>query len=249
MTRLPPTFLVPYRPAPSPSTRPGFPSQTLPVAPAPDGARAEDLGPRRYSPAARAAPQPPEGGRHPVVTSDSERPVAILPAPVTRGRAPVRKSPARRTAGTTEGTPLADIFIDTRKALEAARLLKEQIAQLAAGDTEFIRDTLEGEIDFEEIARALLASLGDDEALMAGLKTYGDDLSARRDRIAGRIQLKRALLASALAIAERPKLELDIGTLSLTQVPPKAQVIEEADIPASYWQPQPPQARPQGADG
>ena len=37
----------------------------------------------------------------------------------------------------------------TRKALEAARLMKEQIAQLAAGDMEFIRDTLEGEIDFD----------------------------------------------------------------------------------------------------
>lgn len=135
---------------------------------------------------------------------------------------------------------MTGIVMDARKALDAARLLKEQIVQLAAGDTEFIRDTLEGEIAFEEMARALLASLGDDEALMAGLKAYGDDLSARRDRIAGRIQLKRALLASALAIAERPKLELDIGTLSLTQVPPKAQVIEEADIPASYWRPQPP---------
>ena len=76
--------------------------------------------------------------------------------------------------------------------------------------------------------------------MIAGLKAYSDDLSARRDRIAARIQVKRALLASALAIAERPKLELDIGTLSLTKVPPKAQIVEEADIPASYWQPQPP---------
>ena len=135
---------------------------------------------------------------------------------------------------------MQDIVSATHKALAAARLMKEQIAQLAADDMEFIRDTLEGEIDFEDIARSLLASLGDDEAMIAGLKTYSDDLSARRDRIAARIQLKRALLASALALAERPKLQLDIGTLSLTKVPPKAQIVEEADIPASYWQPQPP---------
>ena len=81
-------------------------------------------------------------------------------------------------------------------------------------------------------------SLGDDEALIAGLKTYSDDLSARRDRIAARIQLKRALLASALALAERPKLPTRHWyPQSLPRSPPKAHIVEEADIPASYWQP------------
>ena len=153
---------------------------------------------------------------------------------------PCTKVLVRRAARKTEGTTITNPVLDAWKAIEAARVLKEQIAQLAAGDTEFIRDTLEGETDFEGIARSLLASIGEDEALIAGLKTYGDDLSVRRDRIATRVQLKRALLASALEIAERPKLELDIGTLSLTKVPPKAQVLEEADVPADYWQPQPP---------
>jgi hypothetical protein len=133
-----------------------------------------------------------------------------------------------------------DAIVDNRKAIEAARVLREQIATLAEGDSEFIRDTLEGEVDFEGIARSLLASIGEDEAMVAGLDTYSDELSARKKRIAGRIQAKRALIASALEIADRPKLELDIGTLSLTKVQPKAHVVEEADIPADYWKPQPP---------
>ena len=49
---------------------------------------------------------------------------------------------------------MQDIVSATHKALAAARLVKEQIAQLAADDTEFIRDTLEGEIDFEDMARS-----------------------------------------------------------------------------------------------
>ena len=47
-----------------------------------------------------------------------------------------------------------DAMTLTRKTLEAARVLKEQIAELANGDADFIRDTLEGELDFD-IVRAL----------------------------------------------------------------------------------------------
>ena len=47
-------------------------------------------------------------------------------------------------------------------------------------------------------------------------------------------------MASTLEIADRPKLELDIGTVSLTKVHPKAHILEEADIPADFWKPQPP---------
>ena len=133
-----------------------------------------------------------------------------------------------------------DAMTLTRKTLEAARVLKAQIAELANGDADFIRDTLEGELDFDIVARSLVASIGEDEAMIAGLKAYCDDLCARKDRIAVRIQVKRALMASTLEIADRPKLELDIGTVSLTKVHPRAHILEEADIPADFWKPQPP---------
>lgn len=135
---------------------------------------------------------------------------------------------------------MTDVSQSARKEIEAARVLREQIASLANGDPDFIRDTLEGEVDFEAIVRSLLASIGEDEAMVAGLKAYIEDLSGRKDRIANRIGLKRALIAAAIEIADRPKMELDVGTVSLTKVQPKAHITEEADVPTEFWKPQPP---------
>lgn len=135
---------------------------------------------------------------------------------------------------------MSDAAQKALKDIEAAKVLREQIASLADGDPDFIRDTLEGEVDFEGTVRSLLASIGEDDAIVAGLKTYIDDLTARKERIANRIGLKRSLIASALEIADRSKMELDIGTVSLTKITPKALVSEEADIPAEFWKPQPP---------
>jgi hypothetical protein len=133
-----------------------------------------------------------------------------------------------------------DLVQRTEKELEAARVLRAQIADLAGGDEDFVRDTLEGEVDFEAIVRSLLASIGEDEAMVTGLKAYADELAGRKDRIEKRIAFKRTLIASALEIADRPKLELDVGTVSLTKVQPKAEITEEAEIPADFWKPQPP---------
>lgn len=125
-------------------------------------------------------------------------------------------------------------------ALDAARILRQQIAELADGDEEVIRDTLDGETDFAGIVRALLAAIGEDEAHEAGLKGYIDEMKARRERLARRAEIKRALLASALEIAGQKKLETALATVSLKPVAAKAIVTEESDVPARYWKPQPP---------
>lgn len=135
---------------------------------------------------------------------------------------------------------MSDATQKAMKDIEAAKVLRGQIGALVDGDPEFIRDTLEGEIDFESIVRSLLASIGEDEAMLSGLKVYIDDLTGRKERIANRIGLKRSLIAAAIEIADRPKIELDVGTISLTKTQPKALVSEEADIPAEFWKPQPP---------
>jgi hypothetical protein len=132
------------------------------------------------------------------------------------------------------------IVKDVHREIEALRVLRDQIAALAEGDEDFIRDTLEGEADLEGLVRRLLASIGEDEAHEAGLKAYMDDLAIRRSRFADRAKTKRALIATALEIADRAKVETDVGTVSLTKVKPTAIVTEEADIPADYFKPQPP---------
>ena len=154
------------------------------------------------------------------------------------------------SAGTVETTaPIAarakprrksELVRDVERELEAARVLREQIADLADGDEEFVRDSLEGETDLDGLVRNLVASIGEDEALAEGLKGYQSALADRMRRLEGRADTKRALLLSALEIAGRPSIETDIGTVSLRPVPPKAIQTEPADIPAEFWAPQPP---------
>lgn len=127
-----------------------------------------------------------------------------------------------------------------QRELEAAKVLRDQIAELAAGDEDFIRDTLEGETDLPAIVRSLLAGIGEDEAMADGLDAYAKELSSRKERLANRAKLKRTLICTALEIAGRKAIETDVGTVTLSAVKPKAIVTEEADIPAEFFTPQPP---------
>jgi hypothetical protein len=133
-----------------------------------------------------------------------------------------------------------DVIHETSRALEAMKVLRSQISDMADGDEDFIRDTLEGETDLEGLVGKLLASIGEDEAHEAGLKAYLDDMKARKDRFGKRADTKRALIANALEIAGQKKVETPFATVTLTAVKPKAIVTEEADIPADYWKPQAP---------
>jgi hypothetical protein len=124
--------------------------------------------------------------------------------------------------------------------LEAAKVLRDQIAQLADGDEEFVRDTLEGETDLEGIIRSLLAGIGLDEAMAEGIDVFAKDLATRKERLTSRAKLKRTFICTALEIAGRKTIETDVGTVTLSAVKPKAIVNEEADIPAEFFKPQPP---------
>jgi hypothetical protein len=144
--------------------------------------------------------------------------------------APVERRKSRRT----------DIVRDAAKELEAAAILREQIADLAAGDEDFIRDTLEGETDLDALVSKLVASIGEDEALAEGLKAHREVLDTRGKRFEDRAASKRVLLVKALEIAGRPTIETPAGTVSLRPVSAKAVQTEPADIPAEFWKPQPP---------
>lgn len=145
--------------------------------------------------------------------------------------APIKRPTARRRP---------DFTRDVAAELEAARVLREQIATLAGDDEDFIRDTLEGETDLDALVASVVASIGEDEGHLKGLKHYQQGLGYRADDYARRIDFKRTLLVSALEIAGRPTINTPTGTVSTRPVPPKALVTEEADLPAEFWEPQKP---------
>lgn len=127
--------------------------------------------------------------------------------------------------------------------IEAAKVLRDQITTLAAGDEDFIRDTMEGETGLRELIGALAADDVSDSAIMAAIGDLAKKLGARADRIKRRKEMRRALIGSALQMAELKKLETPAGTVTLRAVAPKAVVIEEADIPPEFFEQPPPKLK------
>jgi hypothetical protein len=124
--------------------------------------------------------------------------------------------------------------------LEAAQVLRDQLSDLAGGDEEFVRDSLEGELDLDRLVGGLIASIAEDEALASGLKEYRDALDARLKRFTDRAEQKRTLLVKTLEISGRPTIETPAGTVSLRPVAPKLIETEAFDIPAEFWVPSAP---------
>jgi hypothetical protein len=122
------------------------------------------------------------------------------------------------------------------KQMDAAKILREQIADIAAGDPDFIRDTLEGETNLHEAIGALVLSISEDDELEEGVKRAIDNLKVRKDRFKRRAEMKRALVATAMEIGEIAKIETPAGTVTAKSVPPKAIVTEESEIPTKFFE-------------
>ena len=122
------------------------------------------------------------------------------------------------------------------KQMDAAKILREQIADIAAGDPDFIRDTLEGETNLHEAISALVLSISEDDELEEGVKRAIDNLKVRKDRFKRRAEMKRALVATAMEIGEIAKIETPAGTVTAKSVPPKAIVTEESEIPTKFFE-------------
>jgi len=121
-----------------------------------------------------------------------------------------------------------------RRETEAARALLASIADILDGD-DALRD---GAIDETDLRAAIAAGtkrvlelngLMDGIAgMMASLKDRGERLERQRDLI-------REALAMAMEVAGERKIETPIATLTLKAVPPKVEVVNEADIPVRFW--------------
>lgn len=128
-----------------------------------------------------------------------------------------------------------DPIRDTQREIAAAAELRAQILALAEGDEDFARDVIEGETDLREQIEGLVASDGDDGALVDGITIRIKALQERRERIEKRIELRRALMLQGLTAAGLSKLECPAGTVSVRPVAPTAIVLTEAEIPSRFW--------------
>ncbi len=87
--------------------------------------------------------------------------------------------------------------------------------------------SLESETQFEELATQVIRRIEDTEALWEGTGARLDELKARKDRFADRIDSLRKLLFKLMESAELTKLELAEATISVRKG--QQQLIGDAD--------------------
>lgn len=129
---------------------------------------------------------------------------------------------------------------DLEREIKAAELMREHIKSLAGDDADAIRDGIEGETNLHEMIAKMVKADGEDAALAEAIKTYQGQVANRKSRVEARIETRRALLATAMELAELSKLETPAGTISRKAVPAKAIVTDEHAVPSAFWTPQPP---------
>lgn len=118
---------------------------------------------------------------------------------------------------------------------EAARILREQLAEFADGDEATIRDTIEGETSLHELIAEVIEDVAAEEANVVGIKAHIETMKARKERLEARIAFRRAAILNAMSVGEIKTLPLAIVTLSRKPTPPKVQIIDEAAIPSNFW--------------
>lgn len=129
---------------------------------------------------------------------------------------------------------MGDAF-NLHKQIEAAKLLREQMADLCADDPDFMRDTIEGETSLHESISALTAAVREEEAICDGIAALIDQLKRRKEQVERRADIKRALIVTGMTVGSLKSLETPAGLVTVKPVPPKVIVTEEADIPARFW--------------
>jgi len=106
-------------------------------------------------------------------------------------------------------------------------------------DQETLLDTLEGASDLKEMLGAITRAYLDDRAFAAALKQRLADMRIRLSRLETATSNKRVLIAEVMGKADLRKVMEPDFTLSLRDVPRGLSVSDEAEIPETYWLPQP----------
>lgn len=121
-----------------------------------------------------------------------------------------------------------------------ARNLLADMRDLLGDDADLIATTIEGETELTEVASKALGRILELNGMMDGIANMMASLKDRGERLQQQRDNLRTLLGVAMETGCIKKLETPLATASLRAVPPKAEIIDEAAIPARFWKPQEP---------
>jgi hypothetical protein len=130
---------------------------------------------------------------------------------------------------------------DLHRSIEAAKSLRLELSRLLAGesgeveDQQAFADTFDGETTLDAEIRQAVLSIEEDEIFISGIKAREAELKARRARLEKRVEATRGLIEQAMTVANWPKLEMDIGTVSIGKAAPRVEIDQESEIPTQFW--------------
>jgi hypothetical protein len=114
---------------------------------------------------------------------------------------------------------------------------------IKAGDPDIdeitLVDTVEGLSNYPDILAAIVRGAISDEYQVEALKEQIADLELRRERFKDRAGKRREVVREAMLESHIPKLTPPDFTASLRASPPAVQVVDEALIPATFWEMRP----------
>ena len=102
-------------------------------------------------------------------------------------------------------------------------------------DEELRLDMLEGSTTFVETIDRLLRKIMNDQYLSYGASTALLEIKERRDRFDRRVEFNREVIRQLMEAADIRKLELSLGTISLSNKPKSVVITDVEKIPDNYF--------------
>jgi hypothetical protein len=104
-----------------------------------------------------------------------------------------------------------------------------------AEDDELRLDSIDGQTDIKDVVSRLLEAIGEASAHVDGLNTYLERVEQRRDRKKASVAALRSLVLRLMATANRDKLPLPVGTVSVHPGRKSVSITDLEAIPQGYF--------------
>lgn len=112
---------------------------------------------------------------------------------------------------------------------------KALIASLGDDDADLVHDMAEGSTGIMEAIDYALAEMDECDAITEGCKAQVSVYEARAAKFAARKQRIRALIEQAMLIAELPTAKRPTATVTVKRTPPKPVIADESLIPSRFY--------------
>ena len=103
-------------------------------------------------------------------------------------------------------------------------------------DEETLADTVEGLTALPDIVEAIIRSALADEALAVGLKGRIEDMQGRLQRLSDRASARRGMARDVMIDVGLKKITAPDFTVSIRAGASSLVIVDEAQIPADYWE-------------